>query len=44
MPVRFYLVAVLFILFDIEIVFFLTLGVVFKQLGCLGWWRCSFSS
>jgi NADH-quinone oxidoreductase subunit A len=36
MPVRFYLVAVLFILFDIEIVFFLPWAVVFKQLGLFG--------
>ena len=31
MPVRFYLVAVLFILFDIEVVFFLPWAVVFNQ-------------
>lgn len=36
MPVRFYLVAVLFILFDIEVVFFLPWAVVFRQLGVLG--------
>ena len=36
MPVRFYLVAVLFILFDIEVVFFLPWAVVFKQLGWFG--------
>ena len=36
MPVRFYMVAVLFILFDIEIVFFLPWAVVFKQLGLFG--------
>jgi NADH-quinone oxidoreductase subunit A len=36
MPVRFYLVAVLFILFDIEIIFFLPWAVVFKKLGLLG--------
>jgi NADH-quinone oxidoreductase subunit A len=36
MPVRFYLVAVLFILFDIEVVFFLPWAVVFKQLGMFG--------
>lgn len=33
MPVRFYLVAVLFILFDIEVVFFLPWAIVFRQLG-----------
>jgi NADH-quinone oxidoreductase subunit A len=31
MPVRYYLVAVLFILFDIEVVFFLPWAVVFNQ-------------
>ena len=31
--VKFYLVAVLFILFDIEIIFFLPWAVVFRQLG-----------
>lgn len=36
MPVHFYLVAVLFILFDIEVVFFLPWAVVFKQLGIFG--------
>ena len=32
-PVRFYMVAVLFILFDIEVIFFLPFALVFKQLG-----------
>jgi NADH-quinone oxidoreductase subunit A len=36
MPVRFYLVAVLFILFDIEVIFFLPWAVVFKKLGLFG--------
>ncbi len=36
MPVRFYLIAVLFILFDIEIIFFLPWAVVFRQLGLFG--------
>ena len=36
MPIRFYLIAVLFILFDIEIVFFLPWAVVFNQLGLFG--------
>ena len=31
MPVRFYLIAVLFILFDIETVFFLPWAIVFRQ-------------
>jgi NADH-quinone oxidoreductase subunit A len=34
--VRYYLVAMLFILFDIEIVFFLPWAVVFRQLGRAG--------
>ena len=32
-PVRFYLIAVLFILFDVEVVFFLPWAVVARQLG-----------
>jgi NADH-quinone oxidoreductase subunit A len=36
MPVRFYLIAVLFILFDIEVVFFLPWAVVFRRLGIFG--------
>ncbi len=36
MPVRFYLIAVLFILFDIEVVFFLPWAVVFRQLTWFG--------
>ena len=36
MPVRFYLIAVLFILFDIETVFFLPWALVFRQLGLFG--------
>ncbi|GJQ52175.1 MAG: NADH-quinone oxidoreductase subunit A [Anaerolineaceae bacterium] len=36
LPVRFYLIAVLFILFDIEVVFFLPWAVVFRQLGLFG--------
>lgn len=36
LPVHFYLVAVLFILFDIEVVFFLPWAVVFQQLGLFG--------
>jgi NADH-quinone oxidoreductase subunit A len=32
-PVHFYLVAVLFILFDIEVIFFLPWAVVFRSLG-----------
>lgn len=33
MPIRFYLIAVLFILFDIEVMFFLPFAVVVRQLG-----------
>ena len=36
MPVRFYLIAVLFILFDIEVVFFMPWAVVFRQLKIFG--------
>ena len=36
MPVHFYLVAVLFILFDIEVIFFLPWAVVFRKLGLFG--------
>lgn len=36
MSVRYYLVAMLFILFDIELVFFLPWAVVFRKLGWFG--------
>ncbi|MCI0399072.1 MAG: NADH-quinone oxidoreductase subunit A [Chloroflexi bacterium] len=36
LPVRFYLIAVLFILFDIEIIFLLPWAVTFRQLGFFG--------
>jgi NADH-quinone oxidoreductase subunit A len=36
LPVRFYLIAVLFILFDIEVIFFLPWAVAFRQLGLFG--------
>jgi NADH-quinone oxidoreductase subunit A len=36
MPVRFYLIAVLFILFDIEVVFFLPWAITFRTLGLFG--------
>jgi len=36
MPVKFYLVAVLFILFDVEIIFLLPYAVVLKDLGAYG--------
>ncbi|MBC8099982.1 MAG: NADH-quinone oxidoreductase subunit A [Armatimonadetes bacterium] len=35
-PVRFYLIAVLFILFDIEVIFFAPFAVVFRDLGLYG--------
>ena len=35
-PVRFYLVAMIFIIFDIEIVFLYPFAVVFRQLGSFG--------
>jgi NADH-quinone oxidoreductase subunit A len=36
MPVRFYLIAVLFILFDIEVVFFLPWAMTFRELKVFG--------
>jgi NADH-quinone oxidoreductase subunit A len=36
MPVRFYMVAVLFILFDIEVIFFLPWAIVLRKLGLFG--------
>ena len=36
LPVKFYLIAVLFILFDIEIIFLLPYAVLVKQLGLYG--------
>lgn len=36
MPVKFYLVAVLFIIFDIEVIFFMPWAVVMRQLGVYG--------
>jgi NADH-quinone oxidoreductase subunit A len=35
-PVRFYLIAVLFILFDIEVIFFYPWAVAYRQLGLFG--------
>jgi len=35
-PIQFYLVAVLFILFDVEIIFFFPWAVTFRQLGLFG--------
>ena len=36
MSIRFYLVAVLFILFDVEVIFFYPWAVTFRQLGLFG--------
>jgi NADH-quinone oxidoreductase subunit A len=36
LPVKFYLIAVLFILFDIEVIFFYPWAVVFRDLGFYG--------
>ena len=36
MPVRFYLIAVLFILFDIEVIFFLPWAITFRELKIFG--------
>jgi NADH-quinone oxidoreductase subunit A len=36
MPVRFYLIAVLFVLFDIEVIFLLPWAVVLRRLGLFG--------
>jgi NADH-quinone oxidoreductase subunit A len=38
-PVRYYLVAMLFILFDVEAVFLYPWAVLFRELGWLGFWE-----
>src|SRR2546428_6443598 len=38
-PVRFYLVAMIFIIFDIEIIFLFPWAVIFRQLGPFGLWE-----
>ena len=40
MPVRYYLIAVLFVLFDIEVIFLLPYAVVLRKLGLLDLLRC----
>jgi len=36
MPVKFYLTAVMFILFDVEVIFFLPWAVIMRRLGVFG--------
>ncbi len=36
LPIRFYLVAVLFILFDVEVIFLFPWALVYRQLGAFG--------
>jgi len=38
-PVRFYLVAMIFIIFDIEIIFIYPWAVIYRQLGAFGLWE-----
>ena len=38
-PVRFYLVAMIFIIFDIEIIFIYPWAVIFRELGAFGLWE-----
>ena len=38
-PVRFYLVAMIFIIFDIEIIFLYPWAVIFRRLGAFGLWE-----
>ena len=40
--VRFYLVAILFIIFDLEIVFLFPWAVAFKEIGMFGFWSMIF--
>jgi NADH-quinone oxidoreductase subunit A len=39
MPVHFYIVAMLFIVFDVELVFLFPWAVLFRQLGLFGLWE-----
>lgn len=41
-PVKFYMVAISFILFDIEVIFLLPWAVVARELGMFGFWSISF--
>ncbi|MEA2829040.1 MAG: NADH-quinone oxidoreductase subunit [Actinomycetota bacterium] len=38
-PVRFYLVAMIFIIFDIEIIFLFPWAVIYRELGAFGLWE-----
>jgi len=38
-PVRFYLVAMIFVIFDIEIIFLFPWAVIYRQLGAFGLWE-----
>ena len=38
-PVRFYLVAMIFIIFDIEVIFLYPWAVIYRQLGAFGLWE-----
>lgn len=38
-PVKYYLVAVIFLVFDVEVVFLFPWGVLFKKLGAPGLWE-----
>ena len=38
-PVRFYLVAMIFIIFDIEIIFLYPWAIIYRQLGAFGLWE-----
>ena len=39
LPVKFYLVAMLFIIFDVELIFLFPWAVIFRQLGMFGFWE-----
>jgi len=41
-PIRFYIVAMLFILFDIELVFLFPWAVLFRELGLFGFFEMAF--
>jgi NADH-quinone oxidoreductase subunit A len=41
-PIPFYLVAIFFLIFDVEAVFIFAWAVAFKELGWTGWFRITF--